>query len=209
MENQTVTRHYPAVFLTGKLPFDNMTFIGEQLFKDKINLNNLDLMKDYSKNGGNVMRITRKSNTGVLTANDWVIKHDETPIVLFTYICCYAHIKIERGDYLVEFWSFDDKNHPLLKISTAINYQCGGKLILFLRGFFYNDCQNVARLNQSYYKEDLTPYYQKCLSMGLIRYENNNDYFCDQDGPTSLWIQKDDISVPCTKKMFPMVIGLI
>lgn len=121
--------HYPLVYATGKLPNTGISFVSENIidveeFETPIfEITKLPRVRDTS-----IFRITRLSEKGRLSINDWLFCHTSAPIVLYRYVFCYGVLKIHHGSYKVEIWNFDEQDdHPLFKIGAAINYDCGNE----------------------------------------------------------------------------------
>lgn len=199
--------HYPLVYATGKLPNTGISFVSENIIDvEEFETPTFEITKLPRVRDTSIFRITRLSEKGRLSINDWLFCHTSAPIVLYRYVFCYGVLKIHHGSYKVEIPNFDEQDdHPLFKIGAAINYDCGNDLITFISGKSVIGGDNLVRLRKE--REDLTDYYERCIDEGIITLDeketpfpfspladNVSRPFLDNYGTgfaTSLWVENE------------------
>ena len=201
MNDQGEISHYQPIFMTGKIPADNITLVSSNQIYAETDINATELFR--IKNDRYVIRITKLSEKGYLTFNDWICMINNTPLVIFRYMACYSIIKLCRGEFKIEIWTIDDKEHPFYKISGAINYAIDNRLVNFYAGKAHIDSTNLIRQRKNP-DADLESNFLACIEMGIITRDRDSingikiskAFFDQLQQPCGAFIEVEGKSVP-------------
>lgn len=68
-----------------------------------------------------ILTLSMHSDHGWISFNDVQVQ-TALRTLLYVGALTFTDVKIERGKYSVEYWSFNDLNNPLGRLSSALNY---------------------------------------------------------------------------------------